>query len=685
MKKLKQFYAAVQRVVAALAAVISTVINPLVVIVTSAWKVLNSIAQTTAETPANAAAAVSEHLSKKAEHFPEQLDEKDEQKKKKKLEQHSAAILRALFNTDSLMENRKLCRCTKVTLILLLQYSSLRTTYRGLAQCFTDPVIPILISFAIQIGVVVLSSIIGLRNTQKSKWVLMVMFLSASIFFSFIGVSERTLHYQSYIEHIYEQYANEYNTVKADTINAAEGSYDPLATIEGEYVLIDRLLEEGNRLFGSDAMNSAQQNVEFYNSKTVFQVVSQGSSIRILPDGQAVVVSNGDKMVPVPDPAVAESLAEAITQVKTIQSQQNRMDIISGLLNGDCALDKVKKTVSQQMASDTPLSDFVSLATSVSALTDPCNQLAQAIGSDIRVSLDLNGLVEQYRSAQISTQIRPIESFEGILVQWGAEENSLDLAGMEWLDAMLGTDTAHVPGRLKELADQEVSVSFHSLYLSLSLLHSDDALKRLEDAFAAYNVENPFTYAVTAILNPSSELFGGALMALGAALFTDLAALAVGLIMVNRPLDLTGSGSIPPVVLRKHMYESLLNAVKPILRVRLGQRTSVPTDEELSNTCIGIIADFLDEFALCPQLARTGYVRYLKGEPNREFSGLFTLLLGLGMIEHLNYADAVAIGLIPADSIDDGEDYLILNSRGDAWMMELLGSSDIFTLSNAMA
>lgn len=361
------------------------------------------------------------------------------------------------------------------------------------------------------------------------------------------------------------------------------------------------------------------------------------------------------------------------------------MNVIRDLLMGDCALDKVKETVSRQMNSDAPLSDFVALSASISALTDPCGRLAQAVGSGIDVSLDLNGLVEEYRRAQISGRIRPIASFESLCVQWGAEESSLSLTNLEWLDTLLGTDTAHVPSRLKELVDQEVSASFHSLSLSLSLIRDDDGLERLKDAFAAYNIQNPFTYAVTALLNPGSLLFGGALMALGIALFTDLAALAVGLIMVNRPLDLTGSGSIPPAVLRQHMYESLLNTVKPILKARLERRTASPTDEDLSGVCAEILTDFLDEFALCPQLARAGFVRYRKGEPDKEFSGLCTLFLSLGMMEYLSCADAVAIGLLTGSVPENGEGYLVLNSRGEAWIMELLGSSDVFALSSTMA
>lgn len=685
MKNFKQLYKTLRHATTLLAAALSAIINPLRIIVTSTWKVLNSLAQTVAETPANAAAAFSEHLSQKAEQFSEKLEEIDAEKNQKKLEQDSAAILRMLFNAGGLWENKMFTLGLKVVLILMLQYASLRTTYRGLAQWASDPVFPILLTFVIQLGVVGLSIIIGYRSTQKSKWVLVLMFLSASIFCSFAGLAERTLHYQSYLENTYEEYVNQYRAVKEDIDATPQAVHDPLAVIEGEYALIDLLLEEGNSLFGDDAMNAAQRNVELYSNKTIAQIVSMGTSVRILPDGKAVMVNNGEKTVAIPDPEAAVPLAEAIAKVDDIKTQQSRMALIRSLLAGDYALDHVKEIVSLQMSSDTSIPEFVSFSTSISTLTASCNQLAQAVGSDIQVSLDLNNLMAQYRDALISAQIYSVQSFDALQAQWYAENNSLPLANMDWLDHVLGTDTAHVPGRLKEIVDQEVSNSFHALSLSLSLLHDEAGMERLEVAFESYHVQENFEYATTALLSPNSELFGGALLALVIALFTDVGALALGLVMVNRSLDLTGTGAIPPAKLRKHMYESLLNVVMPILRARLDRASPPLTREELPQASMKIIADFLDDFDLCPQLARAGFVRYLKGKPDREFFGLYALLLNLGMIEHLNHTDAVAIGLISSDATDEGEDYLILTSRGEAWLMEVLGTPDLFAVSRTMA
>lgn len=650
------------------------ILEPFRTLARSLWSLLNSFIKAVAETPADACKTVTGRLEKRVQALEDQMEKSEAERRKKQRDRKIQSGVQVLFRSRNFLENEKISRIVKVLLIAALQLISIRTTYRGLAQCFSDPVIPVLFSAAIQGGLAYLCASIGYNHTSKMKSALLLVFLCLSVGFSYVGVSEKMLSYPEYVEGVYNRYLNEYKAVEAEAA-ATERFQNPMPEIEGAYAMMERLLEDAYARCGDDALADVEKEIARYEGKTIPQEVPRQDTVTTLTGGEKVVVRGGSKVINIPDPTAAEPLAAARENKQKLGEMRTKADELSNMLVEDYSLASVKEVVNQQLQSTKGmLPEFLRLNTEFPLLLEKCAQLAQSLGSDVNITLDLYALVRNANGAAMVKDVRFAREFSALREQWNGEETSL--SGIAALDSLLGADVGRVPTRLKELADQEVKDSYQSLVPVFSNVSNDAARRCLDDAYNAYHVDTPFAHAASA-LSADSEDFTSGLIAAVIALSNDLLALMVGLFMENRRLNYARTGTISPHEFRRHMYESLENVIKPMINQKLLNDSQDVSSDHMARAFSEIIEGFLDQFSLCPRLIDEGFSRYLRGEPDRKYAGLVSLLLSLGMIKVLRPAEAVSMGLISSESSAGGNDYLLLSSRGEAWLMELLGSTDI--------
>lgn len=651
------------------------ILEPFRTLVRSLWSLLNSFIKAVAETPADACKTVTGRLEKRVQALEEQMEKSEAERRKKQRDRKIQSGVQVLFRSRNFLENEKISRIVKVLLIAALQLISIRTTYRGLAQCFSDPVIPVLFSAVIQGGLAYLCASIGYNHTSKMKSTLLLVFLCLSIGFSYVGVSEKMLSYPEYVEGVYNRYLNEYKAVKAEAVAATERFQDPMPEIEGAYAMMNRLLEDAYTRCGDDALAGVEKEIARYEGKTIPQEIPRQDTVTTLSNGEKAVLRGGSKVINMPDPSVEEPLAAARENRQKLTELRVKADEFSRMLTEDYSLKSVKDTVSRQMQStEGMLPEFLQLDTEFPLLLKKCSQLAQTLESGVNVTLDLCALVQNAGSAAMVKNIHPAREFSALREQWNVEETGL--SGITALDSLLGANVGRVPTRLKELSDQEVKNSYQSLVPVFSYVSNDAALRRLNDAYTAYHTNTPFAHAASALSTNSADFTSG-LIAAAIALSNDLLALLVGLLMENRRLNYARTGTISPHELRSHMYESLENVIKPMINRELLNDTQDVSFDQMTRAFSEIIEGFLGQFSLCPRLVEEGFSRYLRGEPDPKYAGLVSLLLSLGMIKVLRPAEAVSMGLISSESSAGGNDYLLLSSRGEAWLMELLGSTDI--------
>lgn len=657
---------------------VQAILQPFSTLVRSLWSLLNSFVRAIAETPADACKTVTERLEKRVQTLEEQMEKNEAERKKKQFDRKIQSGVQALFNSRNFLENEKNSRIVKVLMITALQLISIRTTCRGLVQCFSDPVISILFSAVIQGGITYICSTVSYNHTSRMKIALLAGFLCLSIGFSYFGVSEKLLSYSEYVAENYNRYLDAYTAAKAEAVAATELSQDPAPEIEGAYAMMDQLLSDAHARCGDEALAGIEDEIAYYEGKKIPQEVPQRDRVTTLTSGETVVIRGGSKMVDMPDPAASAPLAEARKNKQELIALRTQADELSDMLANDYALDHVKEIVDRQRLSTAGMhSDFLQLNAKFPLVLEKCRLLARSLGENVDIKLDLYALVRNAGSAAMVQKLRSAREFSELREQWNGEETSL--SGVAVLDGLLGADAGRIPSRLKELADQEVKNSYQSLVQVFSHVSNDEALGNLTTAYFAYHVDSPFIHGVSALSTGSADFTNG-MIAVIIALGNDLLALMVGLFMENRRLNYGGTDTISPHDLRNHMYESLENVIKPMINQKLLKDSLDVSSEHVARAFSEIIEGFLDQFGLCPRLIDEGFSRCMRGEPDPKYAGLVSLLLSLGMMKVLRPDEAVSMGLIPPEPPADGKDYLLLSSRGEAWLMELLGSTDIIAV-----
>ena len=587
----------------------------------------------------------------------------------KKAERHEKEVqagVRALFVSRNFLDNQRNSARVKIIIIVMLETVSFSTTYRGLFQSLSalGRTIPLFLAAVIQIGVVYLSTTIGFAHTARSKWVLTVMFVGASIFFSYIGFSESALPYEKYVEDRYSAYVNAYLKTKDAAIAATERWIDATAVIEGKYEQVEQLLGIAKTRYSDDELKTAEAQVDFYTNKVVTTSLEQPKYTKKLPSGDVVVLGGGHKIVSIPDPDAAKPLNEADKHLQKIREGRVLIENISAMVEGRYSLDNVKSLMSRQVEATNILPDFVKMSTALKAVEHASNELANQLGEE-NIALDLNEIREEWKGAHKVAKLPEIATYSEILQMWDEAQMEIQ-PHSDLLDIILNEATKALPSDLKKIADRQVSETYMAVQ-GLTQLKNDIGLDEFENAYEAYELESPILYALSGLMPLSwSGIFSAIL-----ALFNDLFALVTGIFIEEKQLNLANIRDLTPAKQRRFMFRSLEAVVVPMIQNRLTMKENLD-DECFAMELQKIIEEFLGHFCLEPRLIAEGYTRSATGTSPGGYENLTSLLLRLGMLKTVS---ADEFDLLSRTVKKTTSDRLLLTSRGEAWLIELQGSA----------
>lgn len=671
------------------------VLKPFALLFSGVYKIIIAVLHTLVTAPAELMTALAARSEQKAKSLGKTLDakqaEKREANEKRGKENEIREMVGSLLKNRFCLKNRRNSRIVKIFLIVVLEIVSFGTTYRGLLQCTETlgPHAPFLLAIAIQVALGFLASTISVPNADKGKLAVLGVVLVGSISMSYMGVAESLVDYGKYAEEVYTQYQTTYQNILDKARQSSSSAQNAAATVDGQYDLIDMLLQNADKRYGADALATAQDNVSELAGYTTTIVVPLPTYVKTLPDGQSYVAGGGSRVETTPDPAMADALLTAKDVVTDIEAHQKTIQSINALLGASLRREQVKQAVTDQSktADDsngfTP--EFTALAGSIPGLVSEVNGLAADMGNAARVDLNLTEIVHSARQANVISGVQDAKGFSSLRDAWRNDERSdIPDTGSNWFNALLETFSASTPTKLKELVDEETINSYTALKKALGPGQAE-LTSQLEAAYAAYGLENPLAFAIDA-LNPNSALLKEGLIALTLAIINDGLAVLIGALFEDRRLVYAAMEAITPGILRKHIYEAAEDVITPIIAKRLSTATS-RSMEDIAIEFANIIGDFVASFEMldCPQLEEDFSGCAPKSGITAEYRPIYRLLLRCGFLKSIRAEEAASLGLVSSAEQADKSGYLLLTNRGDAWLAELLGSTGAYTLPDLIA
>lgn len=650
-----------------------TVSEPIVIVLQAFQKLLRGILNILVSAPAEAVDSMGQHVYERAESVDSSLDARAEAKREQAITEKLNAALERLYYTDNFLTRRRSIRCWKNFWIVLIELVSFTTTYRGLNQLLSALhfAVPLLLTVVIQTALGYLSAMVsGSDSTPKQKGLLIVV-LFISVAFSFVGITETILPYPSYAQTQYSEFSRAYMSAKERGELAVTMGNNPAATINGQYAKVSQLLADAESRCSDEMLEKANEELADYESRTVHIVVDRPDSMYQNADGHWVRGSGGSRIEYVPDPAAKPLIDAAQTKIDLLEERRRKIVEIKALLQDKAECSAVTAIVEKQMASDgTLLPEFTEANQTVQLLMEKCQELSEEMQSSIMIHINLEEILRDYQSFDRLSEVGDIPTFQEIYGGWKGTQVRPANTGVELLDETLAVLTVNNPSLLKEQLDQAVENSYRVLLSALDSIGAEEVVASLTQAYQMYHLELPMLYAFKA-LRPDGENFGTAVLAAVVAVFNDGLAVLIGLWMEQRCMNWGSRRSIGSNDLMPHLYPHFRAVIMPILRRRIGWDFDF---EEARDEFVNILEDYLSRFELEPLLIREGFTRCgrLNGkDPN--FESFCAFLLTRDLAKPIRAEDAKTLGLAGAE--DPNVQYILLSSRAEGWIMDLLGNA----------
>lgn len=655
--------------------------SPFVMIFGAAKSIIFSVIRVLTVVPANVLETLSSVLLDRTQKMNEAMDkQKATKQEKRRAEQLDQAVTKLLFTKDYLSQE-KVANLIKMLVIVAFEVVSLSTTYRGIFQCFSQlgSAVPAVFAFGIQLMLIYLSSNLSNHHAPKSQRVLLAVFLAASLCMSYVGISEHLMPYKEYIGVEYSAYSDIYNIVSGSVESQTENSSDPTAHIRGQYQTIALILNEASQKYNAEELEELESNRRELLEKTIPTTVTNNSYAIRDKDGNIIGVGGGGtQVVYVTDPNAEAEAAVVQEEIDFIEELMITMSAIESLLQGECSEANVVACVEAQMSSDELLSEFTYLCTALETLEKQCNTLATEMGSQLNISFELDGLWQGYRDYTTVTQLIAPMDFSELVTAWEDSKDSEDndestLPYAEYLDSF----TNALPTVLKDMVEQEVDDSYHSLRIALNYIGATNAVEMLDKAYTEFEVQHPYSYAF-GLLSPQSTNFSTAVIALIIALFNDGAAILVGLLISPPHPNWFSQKTLTARDLVPYNYSQF----KAIMMTCISKRLK-GNDVSCANVYAvfsQVIEDFLAQFSINSKLAEEGFGRYARlsdlNSPENERLTTFMLEFGMARIISMELAHELGFAAkLSGENTKGNDGYVVLSSRAELWLMDILGTA----------
>lgn len=278
--------------------------------------------------------------------------------------------------------------------------------------------------------------------------------------------------------------------------------------------------------------------------------------------------------------------------------------------------------------------------------------------------------MQSQRDAERLSGVEDIRPFREVYAAWKDAETQPGEIGIEALDATLAVMTANDPSQLRESLNQEVEKCYEALLPALEYIGEEELAGLLKEAYQAYDLELPMLYAFHA-LHPDNENSGIAALALVVAVINDGLAVLIGLWMEHRHMNWFSRRTIGANDLAPHVYSHFRMVIMPELRRRIGWDF---TFEKARDAFADILENYLARFKLKPMLIREGFTRCCEmAGDDPGFEKFCGFLLRCGMAKPIGPEDVKTLGLAGAD--DPNAQYILLSSRAEGWIVDLLGNA----------
>lgn len=645
--------------------------EPIGIVLQAIRKLLRGTLNVLVGAPAEAVDSVGQRVFKRAGAVDSSLDARAEAKKEWAIEKKLNEALERLYYTDSFLTRRRSMRRWKNFWIVLIELVSFITTYRGLNQILSALhfAVPLILAVVIQTLLGYLSVVAsGPESTPKQKGLLVVVLL-ISMAFSFVGVTETILPYSNYAQTQYSEFGRAYVAAKERGKLAVATRNSPAAEINGQYTKVEQLLADAERRCGDEMLERAKEELADYKGRTIHIVLNRPDLMYRDADGGWVRGSGGSDIEYVPDPDAKPLIDAAQAKIDRMEEQRGAIAEIKGLLQGKAECTAVIAIMEKQMESDsTLLPEFTETNHAIQLLLEKCRGLADEIQSPITINLDLEEILRGYQRFDRLSEVGDIPAFQEIFDVWKETQVQPANTGIELLDETLAAIAVNNPALLKEQLDQTVENSYGALLSALDSIEAEEAVALLTQAYQAYHLELPMLYAFYA-LRPDGESFSNAVLSVLVAIINDGLAVLVGLWIEQRCMNWGSRRTIGINDLMPHLYPHFRAVIMPILRRRIGWNFVF---EEVRDEFVNILEDYLSRFELKPLLIREGFTRCgsLAGR-DPDFDKFCAFLLTWGLAKPIRPEDAKILDL--SNTEDSNAQYILLSSRAEGWIVDLLG------------
>ncbi len=655
--------------------------SPFIMILGAVKSIIFSAIRVLTVVPANIFETLSSALLNRTQRMNDAMDKQNATKQeKRRAKQLDQAVTKLLFTKDYLSQE-KVANLIKMLVIVAFEVVSIFTTYRGIFQCFSQlgSAVPAVFAFGIQLMLIYLSSNLSNHHAPKSQRTLLAVFLAASLCMSYVGISEHLVPYKEYVRAEYSAYTDIYNIVNGSVESQTENSSDPAAHIRGQYQTISLILNEATQKYNAEKLEELDGNRSALLEKTIPTTVTNNSYPIRDGDGNVIGVGGGGtQVVYVSDPNAEAEAALIQEEIDFIEGQMITMSAIESLLMGECGEANVVACVEAQMRSDKLLSEFTYLCTAIDTLEVQCNALANEMESQLNISFELDSLWQGYKDYTAVEQLIAPMDFSELVTAWEDSKGSKDnnestLPYTKHLDSF----TNALPTVLKDMVEQEVDESYHSLRIALNYIGAMDAVEMLDIAYMEFEVQHPYSYAFS-LLSPQSTSFSTAVIALIIALFNDCAAILVGLLISSPHPNWFSRKTLTSRDLVPYNYSQFKAIMMTCISKRLkGKDVSCASVYAVFSQ---VIEDFLAQFSINSKLAEEGFGRYARlsdlNSPENERLTTFMLEFGMARVISVELAHELGFATNLSGEHTKGNDgYVVLSSRAELWLMDILGAS----------
>lgn len=656
-----------------LLSLIAIVSYPFIALAKVIWSIAKSIFYILFKLPAEAIASLVERLNKHSKDINKKLDEKTRKDSEKKHAKRITHYLEKLLNTDNVIGNASAAKRIKTFAIVLLQMVSFVTTYYGLYQLFSaiNPLIPFLLAVVIQIMLTFLCTKISGASAPKAYRWLLVIFLTISISFSYVGVCYTILTYQNYARDCYIEVSAIMNSNIKDLREKMYDGESPLAQIESAYNEISEVLTSADEQYGEDALEEAEEELREYRSRTIVEKEENPVYITYDSYGNVITYGGGNTVIDVSDPdsvPLIEKKEEDITKIKKINSYINT---ISESLSKTCNKDTLIETVKEQMENPNEFSEtFVQMSGDFKSLCNTTRKLAVKTEHSFTVSFDLEELMNRYRDGEVMKAISIMPDFKTVYRDWSKDPDA-EITTDFWGNFKQSITSLKDYSTLKQILDEQVSDTYRELIeISEKINYPSDSIR---EAYENYRLMIPLTYDYS-LLNPMNPRFGTALLALIVAIANDGLAVLIGAFLESRKVNWAEKKKSAKKNMTMYIYTQFKAIISPMM---IDVPVNSDTPEVYYRWFINFTNEFLNRFDISYKLNDTAYSRYYIGELyDDKIKTVFSFLSDFGLVRYVSPDEMLTLGLIKTvKDVGRNELCALLSKEGELWLSEIIGGA----------